>query len=71
MALCYVSKTQASRTICRWFLLYCRRWIVEDMNKTIYVIREDEDERYVTFNFDAEGWNKRLSNFNSFPLIQL
>lgn len=29
------------------------------MNKTINVIRQDEDEKHVKFNSDAEGWNKR------------
>jgi hypothetical protein len=29
---------------------------VEEMNKTINVIREDEDEKYVRINFDADGW---------------
>jgi hypothetical protein len=30
-----------------------------EMNKTINVIRQDEDEKHVKFNSDAEGWNKR------------
>jgi hypothetical protein len=32
---------------------------VNETNKTINVIRQDEDEKYVKFNSDAEEWNKR------------
>jgi hypothetical protein len=42
---------------------------MEEMSETVKVITED-DEKYVRFNFDVEGWNKRLSIFKSFPPIQ-